>query len=133
MIDAVIVDAVRTASGKGKMGGALSGTHRLLTGGMAALLAMSIAGCYGEDQAVTQPAPVPTTTAPSTMQGSPVPTPPPAQPVRMGDFAEPPAVLKGKVAAVPPTMGEACVKPAPPVAPAPPAPQNAVAVPRQDR
>ena len=27
MIDAVIVDAVRTASGKGKMGGALSGTH----------------------------------------------------------------------------------------------------------
>src|ERR1700733_6396787 len=41
MPDAVIVDAVRTASGKGKPGGALSGTHpvELLANVLAALVA----------------------------------------------------------------------------------------------
>lgn len=115
--------------------------RRVLTGGMAGLLAMTVAGCQGEGPVATT-APQPTITTPVIAPTpGPIPTvePTPApehlmmggvaaphqapEHVIMGDVAEPPEpITMGKVAAVQPEpvkMGEMCIAPQPVPAPQP--------------
>ena len=76
--------------------GALAGSRRVLTAGVAVILAMTIAGCQGDGPAV-EPRQDPTTQQPT-------------RGVEQGDVAEPPRVLMGEMEA--PVRGQV-VEPTP--------------------
>ncbi len=83
-----------------------SATRRLLTNGLAAVIAMTIAGCQGEGPKVAQPTAQPQPTSAQAVETTPATAPPGTAGTRelMGDVCvqpEPPNVVKGEVEARP--------------------------------